>query len=129
MKKIFLLLLLAIFTLSCSESFEEINPNTFNLKIEGLSNIKTPEELIILYDNYPKEEGKPKYSISSISKDGIYEITLIHNHIPDDTLLGEKTIMTARKNEDGSWLVLKIQKNWKCHEGRGHNDWGTEICN
>lgn len=129
MKNIFLLLFLAIFTLSCGESFQEINPEKFNKKIEGLTNIKTPEELIVLYENYPKEEGKPQYEISSNIKHDIYEIILIHNYIPDDSLLAEKTIMTAKKNKNGSWLVLQIKKNWKCHDGRGHSNWGTEICN
>lgn len=129
MKKIISLIMLVILTISCNESFEEINPDKFNKKIEKRADILTPEELIILFHNYPKDEGKPEYEISSANKNDIYEITLIHNRIPDDSLLSEKIIITAKKNKNGIWSVIKILKNWKCHEGRGHNDWGTESCN
>ncbi|RDI16084.1 hypothetical protein [Flavobacterium sp. AG291] len=129
MKKIYLLSLLGILNLSCSESYQEIDPENFNSKIKGLTDIKTPQELIILYNNYPKNEARPQYEISTITKDVIYEITLIHNNIPDDSLLSEKIIMTAKKNKEVSWSVLKILKNWKCHNDRGHTNWGTEICN
>jgi hypothetical protein len=100
-----------------------------NKDIVKNTNIKSPEELITIYYNYPNSESKPDLKIEKKEiKNDVFEITLIHDNQPDDSQKAEKVIMLAKKIGK-SWNVLKIRRNWKCYDGRGHTNWGTEVCN
>jgi len=126
----YLFAFLCVFSIiSCSESFETIDTEQINKDINSSTEIKTPEQLILFYYNYPKNEEKPELKITKRKIDNqVYEITLIHDHQADDSQIAEKIIMTAEKIDD-KWNVEKILRNWKCQDGRGHKDWGTEVCN
>ena len=114
--------------ISCGESFENMDTELINKDIYSYTEIKTPEQLILFYYNYPKNEGKPELKITKRKiNNQVYEITLIHDHQADDSQRAEKIVMTAKKIGN-KWNVEKILRNWKCHEGRGHTDWGTEVC-
>lgn len=128
--KHFLALLLIFSMISCheEESFQTIDAAEFNKKISPYIEIKTPEQLILFYYDYPQDEGKPEIKITKRKVGNqVYEITLIHDHLSDDCQRAEKIIMTAKKIGQ-KWKVEKILKNWKCREGRGSTDWGTGIC-
>jgi hypothetical protein len=129
MKHLPKILIILTFLTSCSESFKTIDSKKFNEKIVNRTDIKTPEELIVLFYDYPKSEDTPKMTITSKQiGDNKYEITLIHEQILDDSQYGEKLIMKATQNEQ-KWTVTEIKENWKCQSGRGHSNWGTDICN
>lgn len=117
-----------IFLTSCSESFKTLDNKLFNEIIAKRTDIKTPEELIKIYYNYPTSEGNSKFAIytENLSNNSV-KITLIHEGIEDDSISGEKIIMTARLTGQ-KWIVLEIKKNWKCWDGRGHRNWGTSLC-
>jgi len=129
MKRFFAVGLFAIFLTSCSESFDYIDPAKFNNTIINRTDIETAEELITLYYNFPEIEGIPYISIETKDlKFGKIQVTLIHDKLMDDSIRALKIVMIV--NQTGqSWTVLEIKKNWKCWEGRGHTNWGTEYCN
>ena len=113
---------------SCSESFKTIDTKAFNEKIASRTDIKTPEELIKIYYDYPANEGNPKLTVNSKElSDKSVEITLIHEGLEDDSQSGEKIVMTAKLTGQ-TWTVIEIKKNWKCWDGRGHTSWGTTPC-
>ncbi|HYV94689.1 MAG TPA: hypothetical protein VE978_23140 [Chitinophagales bacterium] len=113
---------------SCSESFQTLDPKNFNEKIAGRTDIKTSEELITLFYDWPDSEEKPKLTIKTDKLEGnSYEITLIHEELEDDSQSGEKIVMKAKLN-GRTWIVTEIKKNWKCWSGRGQTNWGTELC-
>lgn len=121
--------LLMLVMTSCTESFNYVAPNAFNTKIINREDIATPEGLILLYYDYSPNETKPKLTITSeLRADSTYEITLIHEGIPDDSQSGLKIIMTAKKTGN-TWKVNEIKQNWKCWPSRGHSNWGTGLCN
>src|SRR5690606_37368312 len=123
--KFILAFVFSLILLSCNESFEELDTEKFNIEMASRNDIKTPEELITIFYNYPKNEAKPKLSISKTEIDkNIFEITLIHDNQEDDSQKAEKIIMTAEKIGT-KWYAKKIIRNWKCYSGRGHTDWGT----
>ena len=115
--------------ISCGESYKNIDTEKINKEISSNTEIKTPEQLILFYYNYPKSESKPELKITKRKIDNqVYEITLIHDHQADDSQRSEKIVMTAKKSVE-KWKVEKILRNWKCQDGRGHTDWGTDLCN
>src|SRR5688572_14414355 len=123
-----LLLILGMLT-SCSESFEDVDPRDFNETIATRTDIKSPEELIKIYYDYPPNEGTPKLAVNAVTlSEHKYEITLIHSGLEDDSQSGTKVVMVAEL-KGSTWRVETIKKNWKCWEGRGHTDWGTAYCN
>jgi hypothetical protein len=128
MKLLFRILISIVILNSCSESFNIKDPARFNKKIEKRIDIETAEQLIEIYYNYPPNEGTPKLDVMSIELDnGLTEVTLIHDGQEDDSQRATKIVMTV-ESDDKKWTVHQIKTNWKCREGRGHTDWGTEWC-
>ncbi|MNU83301.1 hypothetical protein D3C71_729970 [compost metagenome] len=126
--KLFYAFLIPVILCSCSESFKVLKTKSFNEKIASLTDIKTPEDLIKLYYDYPESEGIPKLILqtTNLGKNK-YEITLIHEHLEDDSQFAVKIVMIAKKTKQ-TWRVEEIKKNWKCRESRGHSNWGTTMC-
>ena len=122
------LFILIFLLVGCSEDYVSIDPSDFNKKIESNRDIKSPEDLIKLYYNYPVNEPQPMISVTiEQSENGNYIITLIAEKLPDDSQSSEKIIMWASRNGE-FWKVSKIRKNWKCYKNRGHQEWGTKPC-
>ncbi len=127
MKK-YCVLVIAMVFFSCSENFEVKDISGFNALIASDTSIEKPEDLIRKYYNYPEDEETPNLEIKSVRKgSGQYEITMIHENLPDDSQVALKIVMQAKK--DGKlWKVKEVKQNWKCREGRGHTNWDTELC-
>ncbi len=114
------------------EAFEIINTDELNRVLLEETKDLSAREVMELY--YPREletgEGNENEKITvseKTLKNGNTEITLIHDNRLDDSVKGEKYIMEL-KGTDGEWEVVSLKKNWKCWDGRGHVDWGTELC-
>ena len=116
-------------SLVSAETFEILDVQTFREKLASFTYIKSAEELMYLYYNYDLEaEGNQKLSINTIDfGDDIYEVTLIHEGLPDDSVYALKIVMTAKRT-GSTWMINEIKRNWKCQKGRGHQNWGTELC-
>ena len=124
-----LLIGLLFLFVSCNENLNLLDVSDFNSKIKNRTDIVSAEELIKLYYHYPKEEVATNIDIiSKPVKHSMIETTLIHNGLMDDSIKAVKIIMLAKKVKE-SWIVLSIKTNWKCYEGRGHQDWDTILCN
>ncbi|MCL2689613.1 MAG: hypothetical protein FWE57_07190 [Chitinispirillia bacterium] len=130
MKRLFVLIIPLIFSCSHTESFWPIDVKEFNEKIAGRTDIKTSEELIWLYDEYPQsQEGFRKRSVQTVAVNHEeYKITLIQEGLADDSMFGVKIVMTA-KQTGTVWAVTEIKENWRCRKGRGQRNWGIEKCN
>lgn len=110
------------------EEYKKIDPSTFNQEIALRTDLNEPEDLIYAYYQ-PETEGKAKVELTVEEiAESEYRITLIHDGLLDDSQRAVKYIMEAERI-DSSWLVSSIKTNWKCWEGRGHEDWGIEYCN
>ena len=128
MKRIQALLCFLVLS-SCAEKFKQIDVEKFNTEISQNTSIKSAEELITLYYNWPISEGKPNLEISKLKfENNLFEITMIHDHLEDDSQKAEKIVMVARKLGN-KWKVEEIKRNWKCYDDRGETDWGISSCN
>ena len=114
------------------EKFEKLNSEEINKKLERKSENLSAQDVMKLY--YPhkveaNDEGNEKIEISERKlENGNSLVTLIHDNFLDDSVRGEKYIMEL-KNTNDKWKIISIRRNWKCWTGRGHTDWGTELCN
>ena len=98
-----------------------------NKKVKG-DKVKTEEDIIGLYRPKSLEsEGNYSYTISKkVINATTTEVTLIEDGLMDDAVLGQKTIMTVKKEPEGL-TILAIKKNFKCR--RGHKEWSDALCN
>lgn len=113
-----------------NEEFENLEIQEFNNSLSTEKNELSAKDVMHLY--YPIEienaEGKEEITIDEKTLDnGNTLVTLIHDNQMDDSVKGDKLVMELSKI-DGKWKALSIKKNWKCYDGRGHTDWGTEFC-
>ncbi len=116
---------------SVNEKFKELNPETINVLLKSKNGSVSAKEVMKIY--YPHEvtmgEGNESIEISETKlENGNTLVTLVHDNLLDDSIKAKKIILEL-KNENNRWLVISIKNNWKCRVGRGHTDWGIELCN
>lgn len=114
-----------------NEKFKTIDSDKLNQLLKGKSEDLSAQDVMKLY--YPSKvesgEGNERIEISEKKlENGNTSVTLIHDNLRDDSQRGEKYIMEL-KRANNKWAVISIKKNWKCWNGRGHTDWGIEMCN
>ena len=114
-----------------NEKFKTLNSDEINHLLKGKSENISAQDVMKLY--YPKKvetaEGNEKIEISEKKlENGNALVTLIHDNLLDDSVRGEKCIMELKRTTN-KWIVISIKKNWKCWNGRGHTDWGINLCN
>ena len=110
--------------------YEELDITEINKKITESAEKLAPEDIMIMYYPYKVEtdEGNEMITMNTtrLDKENI-EVVLIHDNFLDDSVKGEKYVMSLKKI-DSKWMVVSLKKNWKCWDGRGHKDWGIELC-
>ncbi|UMB54829.1 hypothetical protein MKD41_04995 [Lutibacter sp. A64] len=116
---------------SVNEKFKELNPETINVLLKSKNGSVSANEVMKIY--YPHEvtigEGNESIEISEAKlENGNTLVTLVHDNLLDDSIKAKKIILEL-KNENNRWFVVSIKNNWKCRVGRGHTDWGIELCN
>ncbi|MBN1500345.1 MAG: hypothetical protein JW982_09320 [Spirochaetes bacterium] len=115
--------------ISCMHNFKDYEIQSFNQKICERTDITTPEELILMYLNYPQNEVIPEISIKVKNLgENNYKIILVSDNIRDDSVKAEKIIIIAQML-NSRWKVYKIIKSWKCWKGRGNSlFWHGDYC-
>lgn len=123
----------AIFTaglfVSCAEEFNYSNPAIFNTQVEYDMNLTSPKEVMMAYYNVDEIYSPANFTIDTkvLSADR-FEVTLIETGMQDDSVEGQKVVMTVRKTATG-WFVEEIKHNHRCWDERGHTNWGIQKCN
>lgn len=117
-------------TTNKNEKFKEVNTDKFNQLLAQKEENFSAKDIMKLF--YPKTiktgEGNEEIEISEKTSDnGNTVVTLIHDNLRDDSVKGEKYIMALKKSNE-KWIVVSIKKNWKCRDGRGHTNWGVDLC-
>lgn len=116
-----------------NEEFETLEIADFNDFLMKEERAYSSFEVLQLFypgqlEGYEDREGREKVDVQEETLDnGNLLITLIHDNLMDDSVKGEKYVMEL-KNTNDTWTVVAAKRNWKCREGRGHTDWGTELC-
>ena len=88
---------------------------------EGIMNAYVPKE--------EAAEGNYSYTLSEKALDqNTVEVTLREEGRMDDSIEGRKVVMVLAKN-GGQYQVQSIKENYRCRQGRGHQEWSAEFCN
>jgi len=109
-------------------NYEVIDVKSFNQKIAKVNG--TAKDIMKIY--YPKEvegeEGNQTININERNlENGEVEVELVHDNQLDDSQRGERYLMILKK-ENNRWKVLSLKKQWRCWAGRGHENWGIQLC-
>ena len=72
----------------------------------------------------PGECRGPVVTVSS--RDGKYFVSALYNNYDDSTAETKKEAVATYSN--GIWMLGIPMKTWKCHVGRGHQDFNTQSC-
>ncbi len=113
-----------------SQEFIDMDSSEFNKKLAQQNEKLTAMEVMQLF--YPREastgEGNEKITISEQTLDsGIVKVTLIHANLLDDSVRDIKYVMELQENKT-TWTVRSLKQSFRCWEGRGHTDWGADLC-
>ena len=116
-------------------SFEEIDVNDFNRKIEQAADakenwIKMPTQVIAKMIGRFSEIRSRTIEISAPSAEEAESltVTVIDDGFLDDLVRGEKYKFELKTNEQGIWKFVSAGKSWRCWEGRGHQDFSIVKC-
>ncbi len=125
----FIIIFIMITACHTAEEFRSIDTSHINRELSKLGTTISPEQVLKIY--YPHEaghEGTEELTISQKTlSSGSVELTLVHDHLPDDSIMGQKVVMELKRDEEG-WTVLSLKTNWRCRIGRGHTTWGIDLC-
>ncbi|MFO7869523.1 MAG: hypothetical protein R6U95_09530 [Bacteroidales bacterium] len=114
--------------ISCRTSYETISPQGINKSIQASDkSITKPEELMRVIYPYSDNQSVEVSWKKARNKSHTYIITLIHSDIKDDSIEAYKYVVTAER-KDVIWRVIEIKRAHKCRRGRGHINWGTDLC-
>jgi hypothetical protein len=47
-----------------------------------------------------------------------YQITIVSDGIPDDSLRGKRYDLTIARTQDGRWQIINVVLSWRCWRGR-----------
>lgn len=55
-------------------------------------------------------------------------VTVIRSGFMDDSVAGDKFVISLTKQNDDSWLIESARHGHTCWQGRGHQDYSKELC-
>lgn len=55
-------------------------------------------------------------------------VLLVTRPLLDDSVRAERLRLVYVQAGSGSWMPVEAERQVRCHDGRGHADWGTETC-
>ena len=109
------------------EKFMSLEVDKINNTIAQFPDYLSPLEILDVYYRTEAAEGEEITTHEDKISKTESEVTLVHSGLQDDSVESEKYVLTA-KLANGEWMITKIQKNWKCQLGRGHQEFGVEPC-
>lgn len=71
--------------------------------------------------------GCANLNVITYSRNGISYIVAIYSGLKDDSVSAIRKI-APMKYVDGDWIFGDVLQNYKCYEGRGHEDFSEDRC-
>jgi len=87
-----------------------------------------PKQLVLQHFDLPEKQDASKQEITAICTDSKQVIVfLTKTELLDDSVAGIRYYAALVPVEQG-WRLAWAGRQQKCHPGRGHTDWSTELC-
>jgi hypothetical protein len=110
--------------------FQPLDVDGLNKKLADNKTAKTPLQIIsILIDPFDEMLSR-SVSIKADSVEDAESIAVVitDDGYADDSVRGAQYRFKLIKNVDGEWRVSSASKGWRCHRGRGHQDFSPKPC-
>jgi len=131
-RSIGVVMFLLVAVVSCKEvdessSFASKSPDSYNQKISlgrRQQQVWTATPWRIMQHLLGPESNEESYAFDFkqvIHADSSRTVTVTQEHLPDDAVYGERTILTFVRDESG-WVVKAVKVGHKCQQGRGLSD-------
>ena len=121
----------AIDTPEEDENFKYLVSGYFDIYLQKITEELSSQDVMRLFIPKEEPESNEGNEIETIHEEvlanGNTLVTLTQDNLMDDSMKAERYLMELKKI-DGKWSVVYVKTNWKCWEGRGHTDWGIELC-
>jgi hypothetical protein len=56
------------------------------------------------------------------------EVVVTLDRLADDSVRAERYALSLERRHDGRLRLVSAHRTWRCWEGRGHQDFSTELC-
>ena len=121
-------LLLGLIT-GCGEDSIPEDVSGINKVLSAKYDISSAEQLAKFYYGYIYNNPGSKLTLEiSPQTHGRVKIVLIDHNPARDNMLAEKFEIIAKQNET-TWKLVVVNRNWKCKSTGEAGEWGTDPCN
>ena len=106
-----------------------INVEEFNAKIISQRDeewTRSPLQVSLKFLGEDRDIGRR--TIELVRTDDSNEVFLVvtDQELPDDSVEGFRHEFVLRQESQGYWSLQKVEKPWKCKQGRGHLNYSCE---
>lgn len=91
--------------------------------------IYDPASIALRVTGHPNDDNlyPDEISVYQTTEDRLIVFLLVKRCMDDSIASREQRIELVKEND--YWRAEWYGSRWKCHPWRGHEDWGTELCN
>lgn len=113
------------------DQFKDIDFEDLQQTINSRSDVENGmDALSIYYPMSPNKNSGNKFTIKSLNKTlGNTYLIFKQENLNDDSLQAIAFWMEYEKSLFGKIKIIDFKQSFQCQEGRGHEEWGAELCN
>ena len=112
----------------CGEDSISEDVSGINRVLSSQYEIKSVDHLAKFYYEHMYDNPDAKLTIETFPQThNRVKIVLVDNNPPHKNLLAEKFEIIAKQNET-TWKIVVVNRNWKCKSNGEATGWGIEVC-
>ena len=72
-------------------------------------------------------ERDAESTVESTVDGGVATVTIVFEGLMDDSVRAERRVVTLEREGD-AWVVVDDEASYRCHEGRGQQEFEPDLC-
>jgi hypothetical protein len=116
---------------SDSESGEAVPVEEFNRQAAASDApwTRSPRPFVSRFLRLDQRSGEGlRISFEERDADDQPEIVVVLDRLADDSVRAERYVLSLERQDDSRLRLVSARRSWRCWEGRGHQDFSTELC-
>lgn len=69
-----------------------------------------------------------RISFEEREADGEPQVVVVLDRLADDSVRAERYVLSLERQDDSRLRLVSARRTWRCWQGRGHQDFSTELC-